>query len=174
LDLENKNLYVIANKADLRSEDDLEDILDEIEESLGDYGIECEGISAYSANHCKEYSCRGISLNEFLTRENTKVGSKRKIITEINKVFAMYFNAINKDIEHTKSIRSKFNSLELDVLQAGYDLDETEFTSTLEEMKNSFSTNKLEKQLEDMKRIQVSMLSAVNDIFDGFLGKAGT
>ncbi len=63
LDLENKRLYVIANKADLRSVDDLEDILDEIEESLNDYDIEYAGISAFSANqkrniHSVELLCK--------------------------------------------------------------------------------------------------------------------
>ncbi len=43
LDLYDKELYIIANKADLRAESDLEDILDEIEESLEDCDIPIAG-----------------------------------------------------------------------------------------------------------------------------------
>ena len=80
----------------------------------------------------------------------------------------MYSCAINKDIENAKGMRLRFNSLELDILQSGYDLDETDFSARLEEMKNSFSTQKLESQLEEMKRIKITMIAVVNDIFANF------
>ncbi|SEA46232.1 Dynamin family protein [Thiothrix caldifontis] len=171
LDLENKKLYVIANKADLRSMSDLESILDEIEESLDDYNIQFDGISAFSAKDQKEYVYRGLSLNEFLSAKNENIDSRLRIKSEINKVFDIYAHNIKIEIESIKDFVSKFKSLELDILQAGYDLEETGFFDTLAEMKNSFSTTALEQQHYDMKQIRATMLSVIDDMFDGFLVK---
>ena len=66
LNLSQKKLYVVLNKADLRTIDSLEDVLDEIEETLEDYDIEIEGISAYSSIMKEEFSYKNLSLFVFV------------------------------------------------------------------------------------------------------------
>ena len=53
---EKKTLYVVLNKCDQRPLSDVEDIMEEIATELDNYGIEYQGISAYSSKMKKEYS----------------------------------------------------------------------------------------------------------------------
>jgi GTP-binding protein EngB required for normal cell division len=119
--LDDKKIYIIANKADLRSADDIEDILDVFEEILDEYDIEYEGISAFSSINQEELNYRKMSLFEFLEQINNPVEVEKSIVSELNSVFEMYKNAINEQIDWTKGIQSHFNSLELDLLEISID-----------------------------------------------------
>ena len=125
LNLENKKLYVVANKADLRAESDLESILDEIEESLEDYDIPFEGISAYSSNTREEYLFKKCSLFNFLESENNPSNVKNKILLDLNSIIDKYKDAINKDIQKYKNMKKELTSLELDLLESGYEAPST-------------------------------------------------
>jgi len=170
--LEDKKIYIIANKADLRSNSDVEDILDTFEELLDEYDIEYEGISAFSAIGHKEYTYRKQSLFDFLAEVNNPVEVKQSILAELNSVFDMYKNAINSQIEWTKNIQSHFKSLELDLLESGMDVDGSEkVDERLEKMKDFFKTSYLEKQLQELNQLREKALNAADEIFDSLVEK---
>ena len=62
LNLENKKLYIVINKADLRSQEDLESVLENVKDTLEMEGIDFEGISLYSSVNVEEY---GFEKNRF-------------------------------------------------------------------------------------------------------------
>ncbi len=163
--LEEKKLYIVANKADLRSEEDLEEILDIFEEILDDHDIDYEGISAYSSVHKKEIFNRKISLFDFLTQENNQVEVYKQILEELYSVFDMYQNAINDEIKWTKNIQSSFKSLELDLLQSGYEMNDDIVNNRLDKMRSMFGVKKLENQLKDLEIIKKMMLQSLQEVF---------
>jgi len=164
--LENKKIYIIANKADLRSGDDIEDILDVFEEILDDYDIEYEGISAFSSIHKKEITYRKDSLFHFLDKVNNPVEVKTSILSELNIVFNMYKDAINTQIDWTKGIQSNFKSLELDLLESGINIDESQkVDDRLEKMRDMFKTSHLKKQYKNLEDIRENILNVTEEIF---------
>jgi hypothetical protein len=165
LEIDNKPLYIIANKADLRSDNDLEDILDEISEALEDYDIEFAGISAYSANAEKEYTYLEVSLFDFLESQNSEVEIQNRLLEDIDSVMQMYEQAIQEDISSHKSMLKNLNALELDLLESGYDDYDEKFTNRLEEMKNAFSSKELKSRLRQLEKVHDSMTEAVQIVF---------
>jgi hypothetical protein len=165
LSLDGKKLYIVANKADLKSEEDLNDILDIFEGILEDYDIEYEGISAYSSVHKKEIFNRKISLSDFLHQEDNQVEVWKQILNELNSVFKMYKNAINEEIKWTHEIQSNFKSFELDLLQIGYDINDEIISNRFEKMRNMFDSKSLQKQLVELEKIRSLMNQSVIEIF---------
>jgi GTPase SAR1 family protein len=169
LSLENKKIYIIANKADLRTNDDIKNILDEFEKLLNDYDIEYEGISAFSSVLKKEFTYRKESIFYFLDRVNKLVKIKKDILAKLEEIFDMYDKAIEKDLKWIKQIKSHFNSLELDLLQIGVDIGESEILDKrLKKLKNMFDSSHLNSQKKELKKLKDKMTMSVNEIFKTF------
>ena len=166
LSLENKKLYIVANKADLKSENDIEDILDTFEEVLDDYEMEYAGISAYSSTDKEELTYRKCSLYGFLDQQNTTVAMLKKIITELTEIFNDYENAIKEDIKNAKQMKKNFKSLELDVLETQFDNDNDKIYKRIEKMKKFFNTEELEKHLKTLNLIKKKILDEIENLFN--------
>lgn len=190
LNLDNKKLYLIANKADLRSEDDLQDILDVFEEILVDEDIEYEGISAYSSIHCREMTYRKNSLHQFLDSQNHGVKTRKAIMGRLSNLFAAYDQAITADIAFNKSIQSQLNSIDLDLLESGAKSNSSNLyltdianelsrffsseknvykeddQSKIELMKKMFSQHELEKHLNHLRTLEQKMIKAATEVLD--------
>jgi len=168
LNLNNKKLYVMANKADLRSEDELEDILDDIADSLYDYDMPYCGICAYSAKQCKEYIYRKESLLDFLQKENSPVGAKKKIVETVKTELDKYRKAITANIDNAKGIKSSLHSLDLDLLESGQEFDpETseKIGERLSGLQNIYDVKKLKRQLSVLAELEESMVSVIDHFF---------
>ena len=162
LDLTSKKLFIVANKAELRSESDLESILDEIQENLEDFDIPFYGISAFSSMTHQEYLFKKNSLFKFLKVENKKtVQIQNKIINNIDTVFDMYKKAIEQDISRVGKMKRSVKSLEIDLLQLGYDSDESQISNRIEFLKKSLSINELKNHLSKLEKIREQMLTAI-------------
>lgn len=96
---EDKDVYIIINKADLRAKSDLEDILDSVLEMVEDYDINCVGVSAFSSTQGKEIAFREQSLLDFLAEYNEPSDYHQSIIDEINLVHRCYHNSIQQYID---------------------------------------------------------------------------
>ena len=144
LDLYDKELYIVANKADIRAESDLEDILDEIEESLEDCDILIAGISAYSGNMRKEYTHRKQKLFDFLDSQNKGMEASNNIKKRISYIIEAYRTSINSSKDYHKDISHSFKTIELDMVQYSYEGDIKEEADGLNE-KIERLKNKLEK-----------------------------
>ena len=160
--------YMVLNKADLKPESDLEDILDEVKETLEYEGIEPVGISAYSARRRKEYSFDedGVSLHDFFRRHNQPKGDlEAELKGEIESVFAMYENAIRKDENTAKLLMEELASLDLDILDTGIGLDEQDVLSEkIDNIKKSQEKDftSIKGKMEEIKK---DMLKAVDEVF---------
>ncbi len=119
-----KRIVIVCNKAENRSEDDLNKVLDHIVDILDDNEIPYEGVVAYSSRKKRSYGHRGSkSLDEFFTelnRQNTD--KKRELQKRLKDVFRRHINAdadrIQESLEKAKSLNKillHFNSLMTDV-----------------------------------------------------------
>jgi len=164
--LDDKKIYIVANKADLRSRDDIEDILDGFEEILDEYDIEYEGISAFSSINKEELEYRGISLFDFLEEVNNPVEVQRSILAELKDVFNMYRVAINEQILWTKNIQSHLKSLELDFLESGVDIEDNDKANErIENMRKLFNHDYLLKQLKSLETLEEMILQSAREVF---------
>ena len=163
LDLTNKDLFIVFNKADLRSADDLEDIMEIIEESLEDYDINFSGISAYSSVMREEYSYINISLFDFLVKENRESSTRDDIEKKISCVFDMYKKSITEKIAHHKSLNKYIKEIELDMLENS--LDEDALYTKVSDLKKFVSYQELEENLVVAQEIEKKFLNAVDLIF---------
>ncbi len=166
LDLENKNVYVVYNKADLRSQDDIEAVLGEIEESLDDYGIECIGISAFSSLAKQEYAYKKQSLFEFIKECDYESQVHADMIKKLYEVYAMYKRAILTNIKEKEAIKSHIKSISLDMLEDGFDDMTKPAFQRLDKLSRIYSTK---KQEENLKRLDIEinkLKSAIDKVFE--------
>lgn len=149
-------LYIVINKADLKSESDREIILEEVIDKLDFEFLDYEGISLYSSSQRVELGYYKQSLLEFLascaspepspqsssdithegfgvlhTPNSTRKSSKsvfNGVHTKINNIFDGYLDLIKQNEAWIIDLRKQFKSLALDIMQSGgYDaLDATE------------------------------------------------
>lgn len=140
LNLENKKLYIVLNKADLKALEDLEDILDEIKEVLEDYGIKYEGISAYSSILKEEILFDKISLFKFLEQENIEKLRITDIIDELRKIYLLYKISLMKEKKEKEGIYTILHSLSIDLLEEDFDSENAYMR--IEDLKNYFKFNK--------------------------------
>jgi len=150
LGLENKKLYVVLNKADLKGISDLEDIIDEIKDVLEDYSIEYEGISAYSAIFKEEFLFEKKSLFKFLEEENSEKLIVKDIINEFQKIYLLYKLSLEREKKEKKVIYNTLHSLSMDLLEE--DLDSENAFLRVEDLKSYFKFRK-EKLFEVLDEI---------------------
>ena len=165
LKLNNKKLYIVANKADLRSEGDLEDILTNIKETFEDYDIQISGISAFSSINKHEYMYRKKDLVSFLKEQNNIKLIKERVLIGINNIMNKYIDDIKKDINKSKVFIHQLNSLELDLLEAGNNITSKNFQDRLYKLKKAFSANKLKADLINAKKIKASLNQYILTIY---------
>jgi GTPase involved in cell partitioning and DNA repair len=167
LDLEEKKLFIVANKADRIPQDSIEDTLDEIAEVLDDFEIEYEGISAYSAIDTKEYYFIRKTLFNFLSEQNNKKNTDgNNIIPRVNKVMDIYDEAINDDLQAIKLLKNHMHSLELDLLQEGFEDDNLIVSNRIQEIRKAFDVKLLEEQLKNLKQLRKKFNAVLEEIFE--------
>ena len=140
---------------------------------MNDYGLEYAGISAYNSLDKKEISFRKIALGDFLKSINRPTKMIEQVLSELNVIFDMYETALNQDIEWTKDVKSHINSLELDLLESGYDNNDEKVAKRLLKIKNTFSTSHLEAHITKLKSLKEAMIKNVEEIFDSIENQKG-
>lgn len=121
----NKIIYIVCTKADLRGNNTIKSVCDEINKELEKSKIKVEGISPYTTNYKLdnnlEYSKKfkyGISINEFLNKMNKNTSYKvQELNNKIEKVFEDNIKLgkddiknINENIKFLKNIKLKYIS----------------------------------------------------------------
>ncbi len=165
LDLEKKKVYVVLNKADLRGASDIEDILDEIQESLSDYDIEIAGISAYSAINKKEYSYRKQSIIDFIKECNTEAQVHKDMVVKLYEVYNMYKHAILKNIKEKEAVKLGIKSVALDLIQEGIDHTDTKMFDRLDKLKIVFDTKKQKDNIKLLDKVIIDLKDAIDGVF---------
>ena len=110
----NKPLYIVLNKADLRPLSAIQQVVREIRRHLQEDGIECEGISAYSATLGKELFHEGKELREILSQWDHESSAA----TALHKEFEFLMDELDATAQTTarnvEDARALLKSLQLD------------------------------------------------------------
>ena len=166
LDLENKKLYIVINKADLRAPSDLEAITETVRQNLDNYGINYEGMQTFSSVRTLENHCIvGKSLDEFLTECDTPSQKHVDIFNKLKNIYQAYKDAIEGSIKEKKSIQKTLHSISVDMLEDGLeDMGSNAYTK-LSELKSAFGTKKEEENLKLLKVAMDKFKEAVKTVF---------
>lgn len=117
--VDDRSVYVVLTKADLKSAEDIEDILDEIQDRLDEEGIQISGMSAYSSTLKEEIAFRKVPLLEHFFFINRRGDIQVHLEKRLAEVFDMYDEAIRADISALHAQKAAINSLHLDCLESG-------------------------------------------------------
>ncbi|MDC9031577.1 dynamin family protein [Pseudomonas aeruginosa] len=150
-----ESLYIVLNKADVKSEEDIRQIINQVALDLEFAGIDYAGISAYSSTRRRTYPSSGISLDQFLRSINHKVDVVDKVNRKINAVFDSYKKAIEADIAELEKRQDEFNAFKLDALEIGgtelFDRIDKAFPLSKQILDTSVQ-KKLEQECENLRR----------------------
>lgn len=117
--VEQRSVYVVLTKADLKPEDEIEEIMDEVQDVLQSEGINVVGVSAYSSTQRHEIAYRDTPLLEYFSRINQQGDSSQHLEGRLQEIFTMYEDAIQTDINGIRAQKTAINGLRLDCLEVG-------------------------------------------------------
>lgn len=163
--LSEKKKYIVLNKADLKPENDIRDIMNEIIDVLDENMIEFEGISAYSSRTKKEFFFEKKSLFEFLKDENKKIKAEEKIVKKIQELFNEYRKSIEYEKDNLKEKRKYIKSLEKEILVNNFDNSE-KILDSLSQLRKSFSYTYLDENLLKLSEIETKFIKCIGEIFN--------
>ena len=169
--LEGKQLYLVLNKADLRTTSDIAAIMDEVAESLEDREIPFAGISAYSALERKEYSHTGLSLTDFLKKQNQAEQTVQILKEKVESVFSMYQQAISDDIQKQKKHRNDLHSLKLDMLEIGAESTDNKAYDRIVIMESAYNIDVLKMQLQNAEELRQKFSKVLDDFESELFGR---
>ena len=163
--LSEKKKYIVLNKADLKPENDIRDIMNEIIDVLDENMIEFEGISAYSSRTKKEFFFEKKSLFEFLKDENKKIKAEEKIVKKIQELFNEYRKSIEYEKDNLKEKRKYIKALEKEILVNNFDNSE-KILDSLFQLRKSFSYTYLDENLLKLSEIETKFIKCIGEIFN--------
>lgn len=169
LDLKEKKLYFVLNKADERLPSEVKAIMQEIASILDEEGFKYEGISAYSSAEQEEHAYHTLSLFDFLAKNNKKSKFHEKIVKELYGVKSMYRRAILKNIKEQEAISDTLHSLSLDLYQAGFEDLEHVIFQRIDKLKECFDPSKYEENLEMLDGVIDKFKKAIDEVFASYL-----
>ena len=170
---EERLLYVVASKADSKSTDDIEDILDIFEDCLNDHDLQCAGISAYSAKNEKIYAVRGQGLFEFLAENNRPREHHSYLIDTLCNALRPYVEEIYRDDHQKSQYRKSIRDLLMEGLKTGItdvENSENQLEQGLCNLEKHFThAESLEIRLKRLQDLCDKFFSCL----DGFCDKVG-
>ncbi len=166
-----KQVFIVLNKADRKTKNDLEKIATNIREILEDKGVEICGIGAYSSKNyekCKEINENSsifTPLEGFLRSLDKKSEKQNEILSVLYNVHLAYEKAIKEDLNKFKRYQKELHSLELDLMQQGFDDFGNKIFGRIETLEKEFS------QKERSKRENLEQLNQVINLFKKSIDK---
>lgn len=159
-----KKLFIVLNRADLKTESELKEIINKIKQALEDNFIDFEGISAYSAEKKREYLFETMSLKEFLRTFKAEQNLQKELVNQLDEVFDEYKKAILKKSEKRKQIQNKLHSFGIDLIEMNLD-NEANFEK-LNQIKLYFDDDdKAKSSIQKLEEIRQEMKSAIDALF---------
>lgn len=160
-----KPLYIVLNKSDLRPPEQLIAIMDEIIDVLDDYGIEIEGISAYSSIRKQEINFYKKSINDFFAELDIESEKHESIIQRIYTIDKKYQHLILRQSKQRKQLCQVLNSLRLDLLQGGFDDVNSDMFVKIGKVISIFTSDFQNSQLKELGIIIKKLVTAINNVF---------
>ncbi len=169
-----KQVFIVLNKADRKTKNDLEKIATNIREILEDKGVEICGIGAYSSTRyqeIKEFSEKSPvfdSLEKFLKKLNKRSEKQNEILSVLYEVHLMYERAIEQDADRFKRYQSSLHSIKLDLMQKGFDDFSDASFNKIESLKKEFSEQEQSKRenLEQLNEVINLFKKSIDKVFD--------
>ncbi len=164
-------LYIVINKADLKSESDRQDVLQEVMDKLDFECVDYEGISLYSSSRKEELGYYQKSLTEFLASCRTPKSISDAINEKINDIFDAYQKLIEEKEVWMINLKKQFKSLEIDIMQGGgteaWDMTKSRIENIFEQLEIRLSLDGfiLKQQLEALRLALISNVYQIeNDL----------
>ena len=171
--LENKKLYLIITKADLRPKSDLDEVLENLKDTLEMECIEYEGISLYSSADEKEYGYDKLSLFDFILSQvsNKHSKSQENIMTNLISVYQSYQKALVKKQDDNDRIFSVLHSITIEM--AYIDDEENEqhiskvdqYTKNLKSIFSSTYSDECKKLHKELTKAFKELKGSIDAIF---------
>lgn len=114
---DDRPLYVVLNKADLRPLSNLEAVVEEIKEHLEDSGIHFEGICAYSSTLGKELLHDGKSLSHVMQEWDHLSDAALALHKEFDNLVDVLEKKSLQQLNKVEAVNDLTHSLELDIMQ---------------------------------------------------------
>ena len=159
--VEQRSVYVVLTKADLKSEDDIEYVMDEVQDILQSEGIAVVGISAYSSTLRNEVAYRDVPLLEYFSRINLQGDARQHLDGRLREVFSMYDDAIQADISAMRAQKTAINGLRLDSLEIGGKDVYERMLGPIDKLDSKLDTAPLERWLKESRRLFEDFSDAV-------------
>ena len=170
-----RHLYIVANKAQRKTQENIEAILDQFEETLDDNDISYEGISAYNSQKKELHSYRKRDLFSFLEEHNKSSKRYAELKRQLFNVFKGYFIEANHDFDKKDEKRKEVKKLILQAFAGGnISIDDDDESVKLEAGLNDllqYFQPKEQKEIR-LKRIQ-DLRDKFMDCLDNFCDKVG-
>ncbi|GAA7567509.1 hypothetical protein HpMMM14_12310 [Helicobacter pylori] len=166
-----KQVFIVLNKADRKTKNDLEKIATNIREILEDKGVEICGIGTYSSKNyekCKEINENSsifTPLEGFLHSLDKKSEKQNEILSVLYEVGLAYEKAIKEDLSKFKRYQKALHSIKLDLMQKGFDDFSDASFNKIESLKKEFS------EQERSKRENLAQLNQVINLFKKSIDK---
>ncbi|GAA7358277.1 hypothetical protein HpBGD130_06950 [Helicobacter pylori] len=169
-----KQVFIVVSRADSRTKRQLEEVAVKIKETLEDKGIEFSGIGAYSATRyqeIKEFSEKSRvfdSLEGFLKKLNKRSEKHNEILSVLYGVCLAYEKAIEQDANQFKRYQKALHSIELHLMQKGFDDFEDASFNKIESLKKEFSEKEQSKRenLEQLNEVINLFKESIDKVFD--------
>ncbi len=159
--VEQRPVYVVLTKADLKSDDDIEDIMDDVQDVLESEGIAVVGVSAYSSTLRNEVAYRDVPLLEYFSRINLHGNGRQHLDGRLREVFSMYDEAIQADISTMRAQKTAINGLRLDSLEIGGKDVYERMLGPINKLDSKLDTAPLERWLKESRRLFEDFSDAV-------------
>ncbi len=167
---EGKQVFIVLNKADRKTKNDLEKIATNIREVLEDKGVEICGIGAYSSKNyekCKEINENSsifTLLEGFLHSLDKRSEKQNEILSVLYEVGLAYEKAIQQDADKFKRYQKALHSIK-DLMQKGFDDFSDVSFNKIESLQKEFS------EQERSKRKNLAQLNQVINLFKKSIDK---
>lgn len=159
-----KNIYVVITKADIKPASEIEEILNEVSEVLEDEYIDCAGICAFSARYPdQDFGHKGQTLREFFKSQNQETDIFCDFSQRIDNVFNPYFKACTKSWNNSNRDQKVLTDFAFLIVGKGYKQLANEFHKSLDTYFN-FSSKKthFEALAQQMINIKKQMKSTIS------------
>jgi inorganic triphosphatase YgiF len=154
-------LYIVLNKADRKSEDSYQDVLDAVADTLSDNDLDYCGISVYSSTKKMEYLSCKMDIKTFLKNKNANENTPQ-IDRDIKIVLDSYQKSIEADIKRLDERKAQLDSLSgLLGTKSSNTIDDI-----LESLMRDCGTVQLNAQLETLEQLRESFRNCVVSLCD--------
>ncbi len=165
LDLGDKRLFVVLNKADLRGDEQRKEVIAHIKEMLESHSITYDGISAYSAKKKQEFEFEKMSLQEFLSSVHTASTLHKSLIAQLFEVYEMYEKAILAKDAQKEAVYKSLKSLSIDLTAAGLD-ENNPSRAKIIQIQNQFAQGPSASVLrQELKSVITKMQNTIDELF---------